>query len=179
MNELILKLQKQAEALRARMSAALTAAEADGVSDDDKKKHLAEFDAAEADLTAVNAKLERATRLRDAEDAAQQHAASERQPAAGTPNLTLRRPDVTGERGAAVDDLTGLRKRTGGRYSCRAVGIPTDDPQPAEEVGRLIEADRALLSQLEPTMGIRPGVIFSNEAFDPKPPCDERGEVIE
>jgi hypothetical protein len=84
-----------------------------------------------------------------------------------------------GERGAAVDDLTGLRKRTGGRYSCRAVGIPTDDPQPAEEVGRLIEADRALLSQLEPTMGIRPGVIFSNEAFDPKPPCDERGEVIE
>lgn len=79
-NETIDKLTKQAEQHRADMKAAFSAAEKEGVSDDDKKKHLAEFDAAEAKLKDTNDSLERATRIRDAEQAATKRAEHEREP---------------------------------------------------------------------------------------------------
>lgn len=65
--EMIARLQAKEKAARARMAAALAASQADGVSDDDKAKHLAEFDAAEKDKDAAVADLSRAKKLDAAE----------------------------------------------------------------------------------------------------------------
>jgi HK97 family phage major capsid protein len=77
MNELIAKLQAKEKAARERMQAALAAATADGVSDEDKAKHFAAFDAAEKEKDATVAELERAKKL---EAANQWAAAPARQP---------------------------------------------------------------------------------------------------
>jgi HK97 family phage major capsid protein len=61
--EIIAKLQEKEKAARARMATALAAATADGVSDEDKAKHFAEFDAAEKDKDATVAELGRAQKM--------------------------------------------------------------------------------------------------------------------
>lgn len=76
MNELIAKLQAKEAAARERMAAALTAATADGVGDEDKAKHFAAFDAAEAEKDAAVAELERARKM----DAANRWANSAERP---------------------------------------------------------------------------------------------------
>lgn len=63
MNELIAKLNSQIEDLNAQQSAALTAADAEGVSDEDRGKHLAEFDRLQADKDKLHASLTRAQTL--------------------------------------------------------------------------------------------------------------------
>ncbi len=109
MNETILQLEKQAAALREEMKAAITAAHkskasAEAATDDAEKKkhgderarHLAAFDQAEAKLKDANADLSRATRMRDADAEAERHAEGERtKPAAGTPNLGVRLANPT------------------------------------------------------------------------------------
>lgn len=63
MNELIQKLAQQIEAINASQETALKAAQADGVSDDDKAKHLAEFDRLAGEKTTLKANLKRAQDL--------------------------------------------------------------------------------------------------------------------
>lgn len=63
MNELIANLQEKEKAARARMATALAAATAEGVSDEDKAKHFAEFDAAEKEKDATVAELGRAQKM--------------------------------------------------------------------------------------------------------------------
>lgn len=66
MNELKLlvsKLKKQAADIEARQSAALVAADAEGVSDDDRAKHLAEFDRLQAEKVKQRENLTRAEEL--------------------------------------------------------------------------------------------------------------------
>ena len=91
--ELLALVQKQdakVKGLRQQMADALTASQADGLSDDDKAKHLAAFDQLKPQLKAAEADLERAVALRDAEQRAEHHANGERAAAAGTPHLGVR-----------------------------------------------------------------------------------------
>lgn len=81
MNELIDKLTKEAAALQSQMAAAVLASEADGVTEDDKKKHVAEFHTAEAKLKDVDQRRARAVATRDAEAAAAAFQQREREPA--------------------------------------------------------------------------------------------------
>jgi len=62
-NELVTKLAAQIEDINAKQSAALAAAEADGVSDDDRTKHLAEFDKLQGQKEKAQSSLKRAELL--------------------------------------------------------------------------------------------------------------------
>lgn len=70
-------------------------------------------------------------------------------------------------RATAISDLLGLSKQTGGRYSCKGLGIsPADAVKPAE-LGPLIENSTTILSQLEPALGIHSSVAYVDGAdFD-------------
>lgn len=63
MNELIAKYAKQIEDINLAQSAALVAADADGVSEEDRAKHLAEFDKLQGDKAKAQASLKRAEQL--------------------------------------------------------------------------------------------------------------------
>lgn len=91
--ETVDKLSAKSAAARERMAAALAAATADGVTDDDKAKHFAAFDAAEKDRDAAEAELARAVKVRDAEAAAVRFQEREREPAAAP---LVSRPFVPG-----------------------------------------------------------------------------------
>jgi len=75
--EKILALRAKANAARETMEKSLLAASADGVSDEDKAKHLAEFDAAELVEKSAKADLDRFLRFQEANEHA---AAFERAP---------------------------------------------------------------------------------------------------
>lgn len=78
---LVAKKEAARAAVKKRMADALAASEKDGVSAEDKAKHLADFDAAEAELPGVEKELARATALRDAEQRADAHDRREGEPA--------------------------------------------------------------------------------------------------
>jgi len=65
-----------------------------------------------------------------------------------------------GARAAAIDDLLGITKCTGGRYAAPGIGVKTSDPLPATEMGKLIENSPELLAALEPRLGIQPSYAF-------------------
>ena len=57
-------------------------------------------------------------------------------------------------RAAAINDLLGLAKQTGGRYSAKGLGIAPADAIKPSELGPIIESSTSILSQLEPALGI-------------------------
>jgi RecA/RadA recombinase len=65
-----------------------------------------------------------------------------------------------GRRGAAVNDILGLRKATGGRYYSKPLGVPASDPVKPYHLGRELESRPELLEQLEPELGIHPSFAF-------------------
>ncbi len=70
LKELIAKLKKEHADLAARQKAALEGAEAEGVSEEDRKKHLAEFDNLQAAKDGIGERLKRAEQLDREEQAA-------------------------------------------------------------------------------------------------------------
>jgi hypothetical protein len=69
-NDHIAKLETKLAGIVAEQKAALVAAEADGVTDDDRAKHLAEFDRLDGEKAKAKASLERAKRVSADESAA-------------------------------------------------------------------------------------------------------------
>jgi HK97 family phage major capsid protein len=69
-NDHIAKLEAKLAGIVAEQKAALVAAEADGVTDDDRAKHLAEFDRLDGEKAKAKASLERAKRVSADESAA-------------------------------------------------------------------------------------------------------------
>lgn len=63
MNDLIAKLAAQIETINAQQATALTAAEAEGVSEEDRAKHLAEFDRLQGEKAKAQASQKRAEQL--------------------------------------------------------------------------------------------------------------------
>lgn len=84
MKQLVAKLTAQVADAKARQRLSLAAAEADGVTAEDKAKHVAEFDRVEAEKASAQANLERAQKMVREEDEAAQVAARtpEREPVA-------------------------------------------------------------------------------------------------
>lgn len=78
---LVQKKEQARAAVKKRMADALAASEAEGITAEAKARHLAEFDAAEAELPAAEKELARATALRDAEQRADAHDRREAEPA--------------------------------------------------------------------------------------------------
>lgn len=72
-----------------------------------------------------------------------------------------------GPAGRAVEDLIGLGKATGNRYTSSTLGVRGEEALSPSEMGRLIEACPDLLKALEPKLGIGSGNIF-----DPAPGLD-------
>lgn len=60
-----------------------------------------------------------------------------------------------GTRGSDLQELLGLVKKTGNKYSCRALGIAPDSPEPAAKIGEMIEADRALADKIDAILEVR------------------------
>lgn len=67
---------------------------------------------------------------------------------------------LSGERGRNLQDLLGLYKKTGGRYSCKAAGVTADSPLFPSELGAVIESNAELCSQLEKILEIRTDIEF-------------------
>jgi HK97 family phage major capsid protein len=106
MNELILKLQTEAADLLAAKEAALVASEKDGITSEEREKHVAEAEAAAAKLKDVNARLGRLVATRDERAALDAHLSREREPA--TQPITMRpfapngRPTVAPSSGVRI-----------------------------------------------------------------------------
>lgn len=91
--------------------------------------------------------------------------------------MALSESDRSGARGKAVDDVLGLRKETGGRYTCDRLGVK--EPIPPTELGELLERSPEALAELEPRLGIHPsrefvpGVDFAEQLAAARAAVDE------
>ena len=93
---LVAKKEQARAAVKKRMTDSLAASEAEGVTAEDKAKHLATFDAAEAELPAAEKELARATAMRDAEQRADAHDRREAEPARARIAQPVTTPTATG-----------------------------------------------------------------------------------
>jgi HK97 family phage major capsid protein len=105
--DIVAKLTKQLADIQAKQTAALAASEADGVSADDRAKHIAEFDRLQAEKVGAKASLARAESMVREEEEAAKRIEAEQKRLATTPE----RPDLVMKPfvppGLAVDPTGG------------------------------------------------------------------------
>lgn len=65
-------------------------------------------------------------------------------------------------RATAIADLVGLVKHTGGRYSAKGLGVASSDAMKPSELGALLETKTAVLTQLEPALGIHTSIPYAD-----------------